>query len=730
MADEKNIQQDIILNYKTNALNAAKEVDALNNAYENVNDEKVRSTNETKKEEQAYKSMKAQIREATQEQQRLAQMYGVTSKEALKAAQNLAQLKDEMDEAKDYSDAFNPDQKMTALATSAKVAGIGMQGVTSGMALFGEANEETEKQILKVQAAMAFSDAVSGIFDMAGEIGKLEAQAKAMWIGLTTSKTADTVATEINTASNAKGAVTKGAATVATTALTGATTFSTIATTAATIATNIFNASLAILTAPIFLVVAGIAALVLGIGYLTGAFGDFSGEAAKAEQANKKLSSEIDKLSKANEKANEQMAFSASAAIAMAKAQGKSAEEVRKLKEELINQEVAEKRLNAVKAYSIYLEAQRVAGLEDATDAQKETAKKATEFYQKTNGDYNNSLKARRQMAIDHKVEIVQEETQKNKELEDKRKEAAKKEADERKRKHEEELKERQRLKDELKKLEDKYIFDIENLKDKTDEQKLARQKARDLEEIEALRKKGEDVSTLLKLNSEKYAILEEELRLKRVDEKAVKDKEEADKKAEDAKAAADKEIEIAQAIADQKAQLEESRMAIADKGVAFLSQIAGKNKALQKAAIIAENAVSIGKTLIANAAGNAQAIAQGTALGVTDPTAPARAAAMVVNNNVSTALGVATSIAATAKALSALGGGGGASGGGSASGMSAPSGGNAPQVQFQNSSENQIATSVAGNINEQPPVQAFVVSSEVTTAQQLDRNRIDSNSF
>ena len=112
-----------------------------------------------------------------------------------------------------------------------------------------------EKQLLKVQAAMALSDAVSGIFDMAGEIGKLEAQAKAMWIGLTTSKTADTVATEINTASNAKGAVTKGAATVATTALTGATTFSTIATTAATIATNIFNASLAILTAPIFLVV-------------------------------------------------------------------------------------------------------------------------------------------------------------------------------------------------------------------------------------------------------------------------------------------------------------------------------------------------------------------------------------------------------------------------------------------------------------------------------------------
>lgn len=727
MADENNIQQDIILNYKTNALNAAKEVDALNNAYENVNDEKVRSTNETKKEEQAYKSMKAQIREATQEQQRLAQMYGVTSKEALKAAQNLAQLKDEMDEAKDYSDAFNPDQKMTALATSAKVAGIGMQGVTSGMALFGEANEETEKQILKVQAAMAFSDAVSGIFDMAGEIGKLEAQAKAMWIGLTTSKTADTVATEINTASNAKGAVTKGAATVATTALTGATTFSTIATTAATIATNIFNASLAILTAPIFLVVAGIAALVLGIGYLTGAFGDFSGEAAKAEQANKKLSSEIDKLSKANEKANEQMAFSASAAIAMAKAQGKSAEEVRKLKEELINQEVAEKRLNAVKAYSIYLEAQRVAGLEDATDAQKETAKKATEFYQKTNGDYNNSLKARRQMAIDHKVEIVQEETQKNKELEDKRREAAKKEADERKRKHEEELKAAIKAKEDLKSLEQRYTTDIQNLKDKTEEQKLARQKQRDLNEINALKVKDSEKENLLKLHEEKYAILEGELTTKRETEKRDKVKAFAVNFINDLQEDKNKRLEIEQAIAEQKEAIEDKKLEIASKGIQLLAGVFGKSKAMQKAAIIAENAIGIGKMVIDNNRANIGALATPQAIA----TSGASAAPVIALNNITTGIGIASSIAATAKALSAVGGGGGgASGGGSASGMSAPSGGNAPQVQFQNSSENQIATSVAGNINEQPPIQAFVVSSEVTTAQSLDRNRIDSNSF
>lgn len=727
MADEKDIQQNIILNYKTNALNAAKEVDSLNSAYENVNDEKVRGTNETKKEEQAYKSMKTQIREATQDLIKMSQTYGETSKQAIEAAKKVAELKDQVGFANDLVEGFNPDRKFQGMATAVNAAAVAASGITSGMALFGAESEETEKALLKVQAAMAFSDAVGRITEMGDDFMKLQAQVSSMFTTLTTAKAVDTAATEANNASKAKGIVITEGAAVASTALGGGMTFNAIATTAAAVATNLFNAALAILASPILLVVAGIAALVLGIGYLTGAFGDFSGEAAKAEQANKKLSSEIDKLSKANEKANEQMRFSADAAIAMAKAQGKSAEEVRKLKEELINQEVAEKRLNAVKAYSIYLEAQRVAGLEDATDTQKETAKKATEFYQKTNGDYNNSLKARRQMAIDHKVEIVQEETQKNKELAEKRAEAAKKEADERKRKHEEELKEKQKLKEDLKKLEERYVTDIENLKDKSDEQKLQRQKERDLEEIEALRKKGEDVSTLLKLNDEKYAILTEELRIKRAEEKAVKDKEEADKQAEiDKKKAEDAKI-IEDAILEQKEAIEDKKLEIASKGVQLLAGLFGKSKAMQKAAIIAENAIGIGKMIIDNNRANVGALATPQAIA----TSGASAAPTIAFNNISTGIGVASSIAATAKALAAVGGGGSAGGGGGGStGGSTPSGGSAPQVGFQNSSENQIATAVTDRSVDAPPIKAFVVSSEVTTAQSLDRNRVEVNSF
>jgi hypothetical protein len=92
-------------------------------------------------------------------------------------------------------------------------------------------------------------------------------------------------------------------------------------------------------------------------------------------------------------------------------------------------------------------------------------------------------------------------------------------------------------------------------------------------------------------------------------------------------------------------------------------------------------------------------------------------------------AIGAANIISSTAAGLKALGGGSAGSapniGTGRGGGASA-----APQVGFQASSENQVATTIAGNINEQPPVKAFVVTSEVTTGQALDRNAIDSNSF
>lgn len=186
------------------------------------------------------------------------------------------------------------------------------------------------------------------------------------------------------------------------------------------------------------------------------------------------------------------------------------------------------------------------------------------------------------------------------------------------------------------------------------------------------------------------------------------------------AEAAKQKEIEIAQAEADAKNAIQNAVLDNVSGGIGILKQLGEKNKAIQKAAIIAENAAGIARIIINTKAANAKAIA-------TSPTTFGQP--WVTINTISGALGVAGSLLATKKALSALGGGsagsapslGGASGGGSASAPAAP--------QFNvvgNSGVNQIAQTLGS----QQPVQAYVVANNVTTAQALDRNIIQNASM
>ena len=193
--------------------------------------------------------------------------------------------------------------------------------------------------------------------------------------------------------------------------------------------------------------------------------------------------------------------------------------------------------------------------------------------------------------------------------------------------------------------------------------------------------------------------------------------------KRENDKIKSDKEIEDAQAVADQKTAIQEAQLNLAANAAGFLNAIAGKNKAIQRAGIIAENAVGIAKMIISNNQANIAALATPQAVA----TSGAAAAPVIALNNISTALGIATTVAATAKALSAVGGGGGAGGASSTTGASPA----APQAQFNivgQSSNNQLAQTIAGA--QQQPVQAFVVAGEVSTQQALDRNKIQNSTF
>jgi len=266
-----------------------------------------------------------------------------------------------------------------------------------------------------------------------------------------------------------------------------------------------------------------------------------------------------------------------------------------------------------------------------------------------------------------------------------------------------------------------------EDLNDKTEEQKLERLKERANQEIEILKQKGIDIKSITILNAEKFAILERDLAQKRIDENKVIFDKESEEKVAAAKDLAEKEVEIERAKLQQKREIQEQGLNLAGKAVAFLSQVFGKSKKVQKAAMIAEGAVAIGKqvaatnTSIVGALATPQAIATG---GVS-------AIPVIALNAAQGAIGVASTIASTKTALKSLGGGSVEGGGGTSGGArGAGAAGATPQVAFQASSENQIGNAVASNINSQPPIQAFVVSKDVSDAQQLDNNKINSNSI
>lgn len=207
--------------------------------------------------------------------------------------------------------------------------------------------------------------------------------------------------------------------------------------------------------------------------------------------------------------------------------------------------------------------------------------------------------------------------------------------------------------------------------------------------------------------------------------------KEQDDKKLADEKAISDASIKIAQEqfaeidglriknierekVANEaKLALQNEYLNLASQGINVLKDLAGKNLALQKAALIAESAVAIARIVINTQAANLKAVAA-SPLTFGQP--------WVAINTISGVLSAVSTIAATKKALGALGGGSAPT----APALTAGAGGGAttppaaPQFNVVGTSGvNQIAQGL-GN---QSPVQAYVVGSQVTTQQALDRN-------
>jgi hypothetical protein len=118
------------------------------------------------------KSLKTQYREAVAELQKLSQTYGETSDQAAMAAKKAAELKDQIEFSKDIIKGFNPDAKFQAVEGAVNGVMNGFQAFEGGLALIGVESDKVQEALLRVQSVMALTQGINGVMQ-AGDAFKI-----------------------------------------------------------------------------------------------------------------------------------------------------------------------------------------------------------------------------------------------------------------------------------------------------------------------------------------------------------------------------------------------------------------------------------------------------------------------------------------------------------------------------------------------------------------------------
>jgi hypothetical protein len=294
---------------------------------------------------------------------------------------------------------------------------------------------------------------------------------------------------------------------------------------------------------------------------------------------------------------------------------------------------------------------------------------------------------------------------------------AAKEAAAKQKEKNDKALEAAKAQKEALKNIEQNALKAIEDLKAKTEVEKVALQKQRDLAELDALKLTEEEKAKARLAILEKYKILEAEAKVKDAQtakDEAQKQKDEAERQAKEREDIAQKEREFKE---QQYRSTYDNLQNILSLGGGKLNKVA---KALAIADVVRTATKSVSETISSIGIANAKAVAASPLTG---------GMPYVAINTLKGALTIGSTIASSIKSIQAIKGDST-----SVSSSSAPSGGGggggaAPAPNFNvvgNSGVNQIAQTL-GN---QQPVQAYVVANNVTTQQSLDRNIVNNASL
>jgi hypothetical protein len=658
--------------------------------------EKIINLNVESNADEAVGSLRSQLRAAQADVATLSEKFGVTSKEAINAAKRAGELKDKIADAKSLTDAFNPDAKFKALSGAlAGVAG-GFAAVQGGMALFGEESKDVEKTLLKVQSAMALAQGLDTVKESVDKFKELGAVVKSY-----------TIVQRISTAVQAA-----------------------------------FNAVMA--ANPIGAVVVAVTALIAAGYALVKMFQASSDETKKAEAAHKALGKELKNQVEAQKAATIEADLSRDAQLKMAKASGKSADEIRKLSVELANQEVAQKIANAQTLRAIAIEAIRVAGLEDATDAQKELAKNALKEFNDANELAKTAVLNRRKLLIDNKVAETQEQTDAIKKANEKTEKLEDEATQKKVKKAEDEaaaLKaiEDKKLADDMKSAQDAInILNTLSQNNETPAEKAEREYQDRKAVLEANNLSTEELTRQHLNNLAKIELDIAAKKIEKEDSEFLRLQELTLEKDEYDKLVLTQKYESEYLAAEGNGELQKQLKIKLDNDILAVDQATAdaqnkieelKTQAKQKALSAYSSTLKTAASLLGEStdAGKAAAIAATTIDTIQSGVSAFKGMTAAVPGPVGIALGAVAAAGALASGYASVkkiiavktpkGGGGGGS---------APSGGGAAAPQFNvvgNSGVNQLADVM--NTQQQTPVKAYVVPSDVTTGQSLDRNII-----
>ena len=107
--------------------------------------------------------MRTQLRAALENLIAIQTEFGDISPQAQKAAASVAELRDRIKDANEVSSLFDPEKKFQAIVGVTQGIASGFAAAQGAMALFGGESKQVEQALLKVQAAMALAQGLSGV---------------------------------------------------------------------------------------------------------------------------------------------------------------------------------------------------------------------------------------------------------------------------------------------------------------------------------------------------------------------------------------------------------------------------------------------------------------------------------------------------------------------------------------------------------------------------------------